>query len=399
MRILYFSPRDCWPANTGARIRDYQLALQLSRRCPVRYVGLRRAGSSEPEAGGAIRQTLLLREKDYTPANILRGLIGTQAITILNYTSNRLRRELADILGAERFDSIQVEGVHLVEYLETIRRVSPGSRVVADWHNIESEIMWRYAETASSPLRRLMARRTAPLIERAERKLLRSCDAHTVPSQRDRERLIRLCPGARIEVIPNGVDVDYYTGSRAEGAESGREVLFVGSMDYHANVDAVVWFVGGVWPLVENTNPDLSFRIVGREPAPEVRALAGPNVIVTGTVDDIRPHYAKAAATVVPLRVGGGTRLKILESMAAGVPVVSTRLGAEGLDVSDGDDILLADEPAEIAGALCRLAADSELAGRIRRNGEALVRRLYDWSIPGDRLYAVHRDLQSADAP
>ena len=394
MRILYFSSRDCWPLTTGARIRDYQLALHLSKRATLRYVGLRLSAPSSPAADACrVPQTLLQRDRPYSPFNLLRGFIGTQAITVLNYTSAGIRAELSTILRQEQPDSVQIEGVHLVEYVALIRNVCPQARILADWHNIESEIMRRYAESEHNPLRKLMALRTAPLIERAENELLRTCDAHTVVSARDRERLLLRAPSRRIEVVPNGVDVDFYSVAGDERPPAPRDVLFVGSMDYHANVEAVLWFVRNLWPLVRARRPEMIFRIVGRDPAPEIRALAAPDIAVTGTVDDIRPFYSNAAATVVPLRVGGGTRLKILESMAARVPVVSTRLGAEGIEIRDGSDILLAETPAEIAECLLRLSADWELAERLRNNGHALVRRSYDWPIPGERLYAIHREI------
>jgi glycosyltransferase involved in cell wall biosynthesis len=395
MRLLYFSSRDCWPLTTGARIRDYQLAKYLARRADVHYLGLYPAGANPPAppADCGFSQSLLSREKAYSAGSVLRGLAGPLPVTVLNYTSSRIKETLDGILGKERFDSVQIEGVHLVDYVEVIRKASPQTKIVADWHNIESEIMRRYAETGGSLLRKLVALRTAPLIERAEDRLLKICDAHTVVSDRDREKLLLRCPGANITLVPNGVDVAYY--SAAAKAPNPREILFVGSMDYHANVEAVIWFVSKVWPLLKASIPDLKFRIVGRDPAAEVMALAGPDVLVTGTVDDIRPYYASAAATAVPLRVGGGTRLKILESMAAGVPVVSTRLGAEGIELRDGTDIILADTPAEIADGLRRVVTNPWLSDRLKLEGYSLVNRLSDWSIAGERLYTVHARLAS----
>jgi glycosyltransferase involved in cell wall biosynthesis len=400
MRLLYFSSRNYWPLTTGARIRDYQLAKYLSLRADVHYVGLCAAGDLPAPAGFGLEQSLLSRPKAYSAGNLLRGLAGPLPVTVLNYTSRRIKEDIARLFENgenARFDSVQIEGVHLVEYVALIRKLSPQTRIVADWHNIESEIMWRYAETAANPLRKLMALRTAPLIERAENRLLRACDVHTVVSDRDREKLLLRCPGADIQLVPNGVDVAYYSTppgySSTTPVESLREILFVGSMDYHANAEAVTWFVSKVWPILKVSIPNLVFRIVGRDPSAKVLALAAPDVLVTGTVDDIRPFYARAAATVVPLRVGGGTRLKILESMAAGVPVVSTRLGAEGIDVRDGSDIVLADSPAELADGLRRVVTDRELSERLKREGHALVVRLYDWCIAGEQLYAVHAGL------
>ena len=392
---MYFSSRDCWPLTTGARIRDYQLARYLSRHTEVHYAGLVAAGdpAGRLPADCVLRRTLFLREKAYSPLNLLRGLKGPLPVTVLNYTSEHIKQELAGLLADGGFDAVQIEGVHLVEYVSVIRRECGRIPVVADWHNIESEIMWRYAETAPNALRRRIARQTAPLIEQAENRLLRMCDAHTVVSARDKAKLLSRAPGARITVVPNGVDVEFY--GVGERVSNPREILFVGSMDYHANADAAIWFASNVWPLLKRAIPDLVFRIVGRDPVPEVRALVTPDILVTGTVDDIRPYYARAAATVVPLRVGSGTRLKILESMAAGIPVVSTRLGAEGIEARDGCDILLADEPASLAEALKSVVTDGVLAERLRVEGRALVSRLYDWSRAGQKLYSVHAGLQA----
>ena len=151
-------------------------------------------------------------------------------------------------------------------------------------------------------------------------------------------------------------------------------------MDYSANVDAAVWFVNDIWPELP-PNSALTFSIVGRDPKPEVRALAGDRVRVTGTVPDVRPYYAGALAAVVPLRIGSGTRLKILEAMAAGIPVISTRLGAEGLDLEDGTHLLLADSAGEMIAAVSRLAASPELWLRLSRSGREVVSRLYDGAL------------------
>jgi glycosyltransferase involved in cell wall biosynthesis len=161
-------------------------------------------------------------------------------------------------------------------------------------------------------------------------------------------------------------------------------------MDYSANIDAVVWFVNNMWPELSQQNPALSFAIVGRDPTPEVRALAGDRVSVTGTVPDVRPYYSGALAAVVPLRFGSGTRLKILEAMAAGIPVISTRLGAEGLDLEDGTHLLIADSASEMIAAVCRLADSPELWQRLSRSGREVVSRSYDWGALTENLYRIH---------
>ena len=405
MAILYFSSRECWPLNTGARLRDYHFARELAQRTPVTYLGLRNPQDppavEPPAESGFERFVLVEKDAAFTPIKLLRGVAGPVPVTVLNCWSGRIREELERTLSGPRsFQSVQVEGMHLVQYLPVLRGSPHRPAIVADWHNIESEIMWRYSDTTPGVARKLYARRTAHLIENMELRLLRGCDVHVVPSPRERDKLRARLPGARIEVVGNGVDVAHHSeihlaeasvrAGKPERPERN-EVLFVGSMDYHANSDAVVEFAHKTWPAIVAAHPDWRFVVVGRNPPAEVRALTGlRNIEVTGTVDDVRPWYGSAFVVVVPLRTGSGTRLKILEAMAAGVPVVSTRLGAEGLEVTDGNDIILAESPAETAEAVQALFRSQELWQKLAEAGRTLVSRLYDWSALGARLYEIH---------
>ena len=394
MRILYFSPRACWPRDTGAKLRDYYLASQLAAHCPVTYLGLRdpSEASSEPppaESGFAAYHSVA-RESAYTVSKLVRGLIGPAPLSVLNYSSARVSRILAEILQAGSFDAVQIEGVHLSAYLPVIRAAASRPVILSDWHNIESEILHRYSRVNPSPMRRVYARRTASLLERAETRFLTACDVHTVTSERERGWLQARNPAAEIHVIPNGVDVQYFAGRETDSGSARTRLVFAGSMDYSANVDAVVWFVNSIWQELSRDHPALSFAIVGRDPTPEVRALAADHVTVTGTVPDVRPYYSGALAAVVPLRIGSGTRLKILEAMAAGIPVISTRLGAEGLDIEDGTHLLLADSEGEMIAAVNRLAASPELWLRLSRSGREVVSRSYDWHALTEHLYRIH---------
>jgi polysaccharide biosynthesis protein PslH len=336
----------------------------------------------------------------------LRGLAGPTPITVLNCWSLRLASQLADALRSLQFDTVQIEGTHLMEYLPIIRKARGCPAIIVDWHNIESELMWRYAKTTRSWLKRAVARRTAKLIERAEDRLVETCGSHTVTSERERQKLLARHPNANIQVIPNGVDTSFYAPKKIadacrQSSQHGSKptILFVGSMDYHANIDAVTWFSRVAWPEIARTHPSLQFMIVGRDPAPDVRALASDRIHITGTVDDVRPFYGSAVAVVVPLRSGSGTRLKILEAMAAGVPVVSTRLGAEGIEAKDDVHFLLADDAQEIVAAIGRVASSAETRVRLSQAARALVCKVYDWSVIGKQLYAIHADLAASRAP
>ena len=398
MRVLYFAPRVCWPIISGAHLRDFYLPRQLARKAEVTYLGLDSGIPHTAESTRLELQALLSgsevltipRDPSYRPANIIRGLIGPTPLNVLNFTSAAVMAELECILRVGSFDAVQIESVHLIAYAKRIRQLNPRVRLICDWHNIESEILTRYAEQNWNPLRALYARRTAALSREMEDQFLRLGDAHTVCSEREREILLKRVPQARIEVVGNGVDIEYFAGSTTQ-SEVRRDLVFLGRMNYHANIDAAVFFAKKVWPILRAIRPELRFVIVGAQPAKEVLALGElPGVTITGTVDDVRPFYRSALAAVVPLRIGGGTRLKVLEAMAAGTPVVSTALGAEGLAVTNRKHILLANSPEAIADTVASLHADSPAWESLVTNAHALVRMRYDWSVVGDVLLRLY---------
>lgn len=410
MRILYFSSRECWPLNTGARLRDYHFARQLARRAEVTYYGLRNPNdpplAATPAEAGLREQVIVEKDESYSPAKLIKGLIGPVPVTLLNCESERAKAALEKLLTQTAFDSVQVEGVHLVGYVPIIRKASPHTAIVCDWHNIESEIMRRYSQTTSGWARRSYAQRTASLIENMELRLLRSCDVHTIASRRELERLRQREPKAKLVAVGNGVDVEAHAPAEIEAAWNRMEprerpaagsVLFVGSMDYHANIDGALEFARQIWPRFQKAEKSAGaareYVIVGRNPAPVITALAvEPGIRVTGTVPDVRGYYRGALAVAVPLRIGSGTRLKILEAMASGVPVVSTRLGAEGLEVTHGENILLAETPQEFVRALQDLSGDSPLRAKLVEGARRLVASEYDWPLLGERLFEAHQE-------
>jgi glycosyltransferase involved in cell wall biosynthesis len=208
----------------------------------------------------------------------------------------------------------------------------------------------------------------------------------------DRDTLQRLYPrelAAPVSVIPTGVDTTYFAPA-AEAPQYARRIVFTGSMDWLPNADGVLYFCREVLPLIRAAEPDVTFTIVGRSPTPEVRRLAEDRGIeVTGRVEDVRPYLAKSAVYVVPLRIGGGTRLKIFEAMGMGKAVVSTTIGAEGLPVTNDADIVIADEPATFAAAIVRMIRDDAARTRLEDAARRLVVERYDWS-------AVAQDFEDA---
>jgi glycosyltransferase involved in cell wall biosynthesis len=401
MRILFLSPRRCWPVNSGARLRDYYLARQLSERARVTYVAICPPEAQEISGDGLPRpETIFERNyvlEDVRPfalATLLRGWWGSTPATVLKWTSPVAAQHLAAIGQSMAFDSIHVVGVHLAKYLPVLRELPGRPPVICDWHDILSEQMARYAGIEGNLPRRIYARRTATLLWRAETEMLAACDSHTTVSALDRSKMLERASGkVRIEIIANGVDTAYFR--QQPGNTDRRRLLFVGAMNYHANVDAAVHFAREEWPAVRQRIRDLRLTIVGRKPDAAVQALASEEmgIEVTGTVDDVRPYYREARAAVVPLRAGSGTRLKILEAMAAGVPVVSTSIGAEGLEVKNGDELMIADQPAVTVDAIARVCEPGVFRERLIARGRALVERRYDWEILGEQLFRVHNQM------
>lgn len=398
LRLLQFAPLlAATDATSGTDLRNYHLARQASCFMSVTHLAFSRT-SNVPASSGSIEVLTVPQENRYRPSDLLLGLLGSVPFSVLNYTRKEMRAELSALLQRRAFDAVLIEGVQLARYMPLLRGAPGRPPVLCDWHNIESEVLERFADVERHPLRKLYARISAAKLREFERSFLDDCDMHIVVSERERMALHAWGTARPIHVIENGVDVKHFSEReideayasfrfRARAAKPRCRLLFVGSMDYHANAQAVESFVRECWPSIHTELPDAVFTIVGRDPTPAVCRLAAlPGVEVTGTVPDVRPYYREAFASIVPLRTGGGTRLKILEAMAAGTPVISTALGAEGLAAQPGTDFLLADHPAQMRQAAVALERDPVIRARFVEAGRRLVTGRYDWAVLGARL-------------
>ncbi len=388
VKLLQLTPVSIAQPRSGVQLRNYHIAQQLARSFEVTHIGFFK--SDEPVAdihsSGPVRIVPILRDRQYTFGKLLRGLIGPTPAAILNYYNAAMTSALQRELETGDYDIVQLEGVEVAGYLDLVQKSPKRPRCISmDWHTIESETLLRHAEHAATPFHRAYVRRSAKQVEVIERRLLRELDLHIAMSEREKALMLSVNPKANIVVAENGVDADYYISQlpeckkRSDWAER-RRVLYVGAMDYNANVNAMLYFAEQVWPQLHREFPELILTIVGRNPVPKVRELAKQEGIeVTGTVPDVRPYYAEAFVTVVPLLSGGGTRLKIPESMAAGIPVVSTTLGAEGLQVHPEIDCLIADSPVAFCSQVGRLRKDFSLWQKLATAGRGLARNTYDW--------------------
>jgi sugar transferase (PEP-CTERM/EpsH1 system associated) len=402
MRILFLSPRLCLPLLTGARIREYYLARALACHADVTYVSFLQPGFPEPGAGelGFFQEVFLVPLTGrYSLTKIVRGLVGSQPLSVLNYTTDEMKSVITAVAARNRFDLVHLDSCHMVEYARLIEVLwQRPARAVYDWHNIESELMRRYADNTKSLPKKVYADLTAKRLARLEKQILGTGFGHVVCSAREKEQLLAIAPGARVTVIENGVDTERF--APAAEAVPRRRLVYVGSMDFHANIDAACWFTRQVWPSVHQRFPEWQLTLIGSNPAASVRELERePNVEVTGTVPDVLPYYREAVAAIVPLRTGGGTRLKILEAMAAGVPVVSSRQGAEGLAVTPGENIEVPGDESGWLPALTAIATQPALWNARSRAGVALVRAQYDWHLLGERLYEEYRSWLASTSP
>jgi glycosyltransferase involved in cell wall biosynthesis len=397
MRILFVSPRQCWPPVSGAKLRDYHFARALARQADVTYVHFLEPGSSpltRTELPFCTEVISVPKPPAYGGSKIARGLAGRWPLPVLNYTSQEMIAALRTVTRGRRYDLIHLDIVQLAGYAETLaEQLDEMPRIVYNWHNIESELLRSYGQSAAPLPRRIYAAWTARRMEGVEHDILRTSFGHIVCSEEERKELLGQVPGARIAVVENGVDTAYFADGPATGPRN--RIVFVGSMNYHPNIEAALSFTRDVWPHMRERLPGYRFTIVGSNPVPAVLALRDvPGVEVTGTVPDVRPFYREALATVVPLRTGGGTRLKILESMAAAVPVVSTAFGAERLAVTPGKNIVLvnAGDAAAWTRELAVLADGESRRGELVEAAVQLVRERYDWTILGDLLCKTYRE-------
>jgi glycosyltransferase involved in cell wall biosynthesis len=233
-------------------------------------------------------------------------------------------------------------------------------------------------------------------LQRYERRACEVADRVVAVSETDAEALRRLVPGLEPTVVPNGVDMEFYTAPVAllpEGQGPGdRDLVFTAKMDFRPNVDAVLWFAHGVLPLIRKESPETRFWVVGKSPHPRLEPLADdPGVVLTGWVEDVRPYIAGAGVYVIPLRIGGGTRLKVLEAMAMGKAIVSTSLGCEGFDLVPDQELILADAPASFATEVVGLLRDPERRQRLGRAARRFAGARYDWRMIVPRLERVYR--------
>jgi polysaccharide biosynthesis protein PslH len=406
LSILCVSQTPASPPRSGAQARVHGLMTQLARCHELTAVMLVDDQFDAEECRRAMqaycREVVLVlnpngRQGLAKRLAQLHSLASTRSFERLLVTVPAMQRALNRVLRARRFDVVNLEFSFLGDY--DLRQAPPGERLpvlVVDSHNIDYDLARQYARAGSSICHRLYAGANWRKLRREELGTYRDADGVYLCSAADEQRLLDQAPGARTAVIPNSADVEYYQSRPTDPPPDGRTVVFFGLLSYLPNVDGVIHFVRDIWPRITKAHPDARCKIIGGRPPPSLLALAGPRVELTGFVSDLRPHLAAAAAVVVPLRLGGGTRLKIVEGMAMGKAIVSTTLGAEGIEAIPGRDLLVEDRPAAFADAVNRLLAEPGLAARIGNSARQLAVDRYAWSGAARALESFYRRILEA---
>jgi glycosyltransferase involved in cell wall biosynthesis len=373
--VLCVLPRPPHPTRDGLAIRNYHLLEALGKEFRVRAFALRdpeRGYAGEAPDGVSVEEVPQAPRRTRRALAVAGSLLSGRPYSELLYRSRELERGLAAAVSAERPAWVLAHSYHVAP-----AALSAGAPVWIDFHNLDSEIWRRTAETAASLWARAFARAQARRVEALERELVRLADGVSCVSRRDAAALRALEASSDPLVVPNGVDLARYP-FRSE-APSEETVFFVGDLTWPPNADGVRWLRNRVWPLLLRARPAVRAEILGRGAPPDLEALSGSEFVLLGEGSDTRPHWARAAVAVVPLLAGGGTRLKILEAAASGAPVVSTTVGAEGLDLVPDREILIRDGPDAFAAAVAQLLGSPEAARSQAAAARARVEALYDW--------------------
>lgn len=411
LRILLLTPQLPYPPQQGTSLRNFHILRGLAQDHEVHLLSFDERKNGDQTAAGDPEPTALLGMLCASLTTIpapqrsreqrLWRLVSNPDPDMAHRLASASFREALDrLLSQIAFDVVQIEGIELAYVLPQIRRAQPGAVIVFDDHNAEAELQRRTFATDIRTPRRWVGAAYSFIqwrrLRRYERWVARACDGVSVVSEADRLHLKKLAPTIEPVVIPNCIDVEAYADLSDKKSEEHRhDILFIGKMDYRPNVDAVLWFGKEIWPLVRQAQPDATWAVVGKQPHARLQPLKeAPGVTVTGEVADVKPYLANANVYVMPFRIGSGTRLKLIEALASGIPTVSTHMGAEGYPLEHGKHILLHDDAMPFAVAVNCLLQDGEKRRRLHSAGREFA-KAYDWRRVVPRFNELYSQLLS----
>ncbi len=385
-----------YPPTAGNRIRSLNLALKLARRHKITFIAHRNEEAEEAtrflkDQGIAtilVDRALPVKSGPSFYLRLLGNLASPLPYSVASHSSTALREAVQSVSTEQGIDLWQAEATALIDTLIDL----DGVPKVIIAHNVESLIWERYAETEANPLKSWYIRQQWRKFERFERRAFVAATRVVAVSEPDAALIRHRFGGRAVDVVDNGIDRSHYEAVQSDPDPA--TILFLGSLDWRPNVDAIGLLLEKIFPAVRASEPTARLQIVGRKPSPALvqRAREVPGVELHADVPDVRPFLARSAVMVLPLRIGGGSRLKVLEAMAAGLPVISTRVGAEGLQLVPGEDYIAADDTEGMAQALVAAIRDPRPARAMAARIRSFVLERYDWDALADRLERVWFD-------
>jgi len=409
MTILFLSQIVPYPPHGGVLQRGYNLLRELGRTARIHLLAFVHPDVLPThEAREESRQRLqefcaTVEYFELWPktsrvnhaAALGAALCSSEPFSVVAHRSAAFRQAVAAHVQSSGVDVIHVDTIALAPFVP----VHCAQPTLLTHHNIESKLMARRASVEPRSAAKWFLKREAAKLRAYEAAVSPTFDVNVVMSTQDEAALLAMAPGSRTAVVPNGVDIEYFTADRSHETPA---LIYTGGMNMFANRDAVMFFLKEIWPLITRDQPDVRFYAVGQDPPRELQALAAADsrITVTGFVDDIRPFVRKAAVYVVPLRVGGGTRLKVLDAMASGKAMVSTSIGCEGIDVRDGEHLVVADAPDAFARATRELLQSPQRRADLGDAARRFVVGRYSWrTIAGQLVEAYSSTLAARKVP
>jgi sugar transferase (PEP-CTERM/EpsH1 system associated) len=395
MRILWLKTEVLHPVDKGGKIRTYNMLKELKREHHVTYLTLDDGSASAGDKKNAFEYCHELicipheRREKFTPGfyvELFLNLVSPHAYAIKKYESRAMRREIVERDRQGAFDLL------VCDFLAPAANVPADLRTpaVLFQHNVEAMIWKRHYEVQANPVKKAYLYGQWQKMRRFEREMCRRFDSVIAVSADDREQMKHEYGAEAVFDVPTGVDVEFFRpGGTVKPVP--HSLVFTGSMDWLPNDDAIRYFTREIMPLIKKSVPGVTLTVVGRNPAPALVDLSkeDKSLIITGRVDDVRPYMESAAAYIVPLRIGGGTRLKIFEAMAMEKAVVSTTVGAEGLPLTNGVELLLADDPQTFADAVVRVLTDNAYANGLGQRAATVVRENFGWRPVTERFISI----------
>jgi sugar transferase (PEP-CTERM/EpsH1 system associated) len=397
MKILWVKAGGLVPPDTGGKIRSYNILRELARQHSVTFFSFYSTHNNDlhPELKSLFNRVVCVPLSLPAPKSLAEmreygiRLLSSEPYGITKYCRPEVRSRLHALLKQETYDVI------LCDFMAAAGAIPwdcPTPKVLFT-HNVEATIWRRHYEVASNRIWKAISWWEWRRMEAAEQRYLRLANQVLTVSEMDRDAFVRFVEPGKVTVIPTGVDVDYFQPMPVE--ETPNSLVFIGSMDWLPNEEGVLYFADAILPLIKQQCPGVSLEVVGRSPSRKLQALAAREnrMRLTGWVEDIRPFVARGSICIVPLRIGGGTRLKIFEAMAMGKAVVSTSVGAEGLPVQSGENILLADTPNDFADSVISLLRDPNARKRLGTSARTLVQEKYSWPKVAESFVRTLQDV------